>query len=308
MNRFVQILLFALIASATIHAREETLEERKQRIVRKYLRERTNLASSDMVVPSDEAEDPSVKDSEKFKQAEISLQREESPVRPIPPPPARPAPEKEDANWLLDGLDTAATDPFSADDPFASKARDESVRNDYWAMWGGKPSESGDSDRSQRNSHERYNPYASRDRDQRYTNPRYMNQEESSTYGTRETDIFGRTRNESKPPEGFSVRNPSQNYGASPESGLLTTPFQRGFNSESESSSRDNRGYQPYKSPYSMEQENRRQQPAGIDPSRESQENYRRSDPYEQWKERSKSYDPTKNDAYLNEMMRKDSR
>ena len=62
------LLLYCFIPLAPLYAAEETLEERRERIKRKYLRERTVIYESDLVV-----EEVSQQDNERIEDSEIML-------------------------------------------------------------------------------------------------------------------------------------------------------------------------------------------------------------------------------------------
>jgi|GEM_PF-3355256 len=309
MTKSLHILLFlAVFLPLTGFSKEETMEERKQRIVRKYLREQATLTQSDILVPSDLPEDDAVKNSEKFKQPEINLKREESPAVPVlPPPRPRPVETKENANWLLEGLDTDADNPFAADDPYANN-NENTPSDDYWSLWGGKPSRS-ESAAGSRNERKGYNPYAQEDRSGQYMDPRSRSSfmedssRQSGRYVAGETDIFGRPKREVKPSGAFGVNNPSRSYGASPDAGLLTTPSADTRSSEDRADRRKESGFQPYKNPFTTETDEQRLR-GGATVPRNKQDTYRRPDAFQQWKERNKSFDPTKDDAYIDELMR----
>jgi hypothetical protein len=132
MTKAIQILLLAAFLFPMFgSAQEETLEERKKRVTRKYLRERMNVSQSEMVVPEDLTEDVRVLDSEKFKEATVDLQRQAATTPPPPPMPRRPMPEQADSNWLLNDIDNKEVDLYA--DPFApSKPSDD--RPDYRSM------------------------------------------------------------------------------------------------------------------------------------------------------------------------------
>ena len=66
--RWVSLLLYCCIPLAPLYAAEETLEERRERIKRKYLRERTVIYASDLVV-----EEKSEQDNERIEDSEIML-------------------------------------------------------------------------------------------------------------------------------------------------------------------------------------------------------------------------------------------
>lgn len=315
MRKAVQILLLAAVLLPLARAaREETLDERKKRITRKYLRERVNVTQSDMYVPSDlPPEDERVLESEQFKQTEDALTREQ-PATPMPPPPQRrPMPQQQESNWLLEGLDDKERDPYA--DPFALD-KPKGAEADTWT-----PMESnGDSrygaDR-QRNPYERYDPYASRNRygespsgtDAARQSP-YANQ-----YGTQgnpvQTDRYGRSTDQSQPP-GRTLYTP-RSYGSSPDSGLLGSPFPQletpsGTDAyRRPGTPRETPGYKPYTSPYQTRQQQRSQQsPYGT--QRQQRQEYIKPDAFKQWKQRNKTWDPTQDDAYTDDLMRQNRR
>ena len=86
MKRNVQILLLvACMVPLFVQAEEETMEERKRRITRKYLRERMDIIYSEEVVPGDDVEAEGVLASEKLRQSDGGLDQQE-PGMPLPPP------------------------------------------------------------------------------------------------------------------------------------------------------------------------------------------------------------------------------
>jgi hypothetical protein len=296
MTKAIQILLLAAFLFPMFgSAQEETLEERKKRVTRKYLRERMNVSQSEMVVPEDLTEDVRVLDSEKFKEATVDLQRQAATTPPPPPMPRRPMPEQADSNWLLNDIDNKEVDLYA--DPFApSKPSDD--RPDYRSMIRDRKSDD-QATGSSRSSI--YDPYASRNR-----------YDTSTRYGAQATDgktgIFGQRQSESDAVGGLGTR---RTFGASPETGLLQTPFPQIETSEDQSlrpGSREPQGiYSPYKSPYQIRREEQRQQGGALSPGSTRQE-FNKPDPYQQWKNRSNTWDPTKDDAYLDEIMRQDRR
>ena len=133
MKRNVQILLlFACVVPLLVRAEEETMEARKRRITRKYLRERMDITYSEEVVPGGDAENEDILASEKFKLPEVDLERQQ-PGAQMPPPVRQPAPRTDNRNWLLS--ETAEPDdPYA--DPFAEKdSKDEPEKTD-WTTWG----------------------------------------------------------------------------------------------------------------------------------------------------------------------------
>ncbi|VGO15963.1 hypothetical protein PDESU_04552 [Pontiella desulfatans] len=315
MQRTVQILLLvALLLPMAGLAREETLEERKTRITRKYLRKRVNISQSDMIVPSDlPQEDERVAASEKYKQADDLLQQQQQPSTLPPPQVRRPMPEEKESNWLLDDAAEELSDPYA--DPFAIGKPNDST-SDYWALFGGRSKDSSSSSSSSRRGEDsRYDPYASRSLD-RYgsgTDGRvnqgfdsYGRPLQGSRYGqSTQSGLYGQRQDSSVSDGTLGSR---RSYGSSPDSGLLLDSFPRTQSSGSDayrrydSGSRETRGYTPtYQSPLQTRREQQRQQGAQDYQKKE----YQQPNTYQQWKDRSKAWDPTKDDAYVDELMRK---
>ena len=53
------------------------MEERKRRITRKYLRERTNVTQSDSMVPVDRPNEEQIADSKRFQEPKVAFERQE---------------------------------------------------------------------------------------------------------------------------------------------------------------------------------------------------------------------------------------
>ena len=306
MNKLVQILFFIALIPMLGMAREETMEERKRRVTRKYLRERMDIAQSDMMVPEELAEDFQITDSEKFKEVEIDLQRQEPGTMPLPRPPRRPAPLAENNNWLL--IDTELED-----DPYANPfdTTDTQSKDNYWEMWGGTANETS-RDKNMRRE-QRYDPYSTREKeyDPRAqarseqglfkSSPSSTDRSGSSVFGNRQS-IFGRQQNESI--GGELGAQGMRTYGSDPDNGLLASPFSRTKEPEP-SRSLESQRYTPYKSSYETERQQRQQQWGKQEVPKQE---YKKPDSYQQWKDRSKAWDPTRDDAYLDELMEKNRR
>ena len=313
MNKAVQILLFFALFPMIGSAREETLEERKQRISRKYMREHTNIAQSDLLVPSEEIEDERITDSEGFNEMAVDFQRQEAGIKP-PTPPSRPMPRPTDRNWLLDQSEMEedpSADPF---DPFQSN--DAKTEGDYWALWGGKPEDDSVKETATRESRYDRNSYDSRDPSSRgMIDPRsqqgFYGEEQDSRYGSAEREygqqgsLFG-SRQGGSTFDQSSRRQGTRTYGSSPDTGMLRTPFSQMESPETGRSQRGGvdreQGYTPYQSPYQKQREEQRGQKQSWGPQEQEQE-YQKPDAYKQWKGRSKDWDPTRDDAYLNDLM-----
>lgn len=111
-------LLFLLISHA---GAEETLEERKQRIMRKYLRERIDIVSSGLTVDTGEIDDESVKDSEMMQVEDLEFERHEGGVVMPPRQVPRPLPSQQE-NWWSE---------TEVEELESSKGT-----SDYWSMFG----------------------------------------------------------------------------------------------------------------------------------------------------------------------------
>lgn len=308
MNKSVQILLLIALFPMIGSAREETLEERKQRIVRKYLRENATVTQSDMIVPSELDEDERITDSEKFAEASVSLERQEVGAKPmvVPPPAPRPVP-RADANWLLQAADeTAELDMFG--NPVDSSA-------DSWSSWRSTEAERTEDGISQRRTEsyrrEDQNSFGMRGQQSTTRDTRYGTT--PSTIRPRERDVFGRTatpQSESTPSSGYGLDRTPRTFGSSPDQGLLNNPFGQVRSPGEEDSLRSGTPrsgtYQPYVSPYQKERE-KRSQPTWST-QRSATEQNQRKDSYQKWKSRQNEFDPTADDAYINDMLKKNRR
>ena len=311
MKRSVQILLlFACLVPLCVNAREETMEERKRRITRKYLRERMDITYSEEVVPGASAEDEDVLASEKFKEAQVDLERQEPGAAMPPPVRPPPAPLVESQHWLL-SEESETDDPYA--DPFAPKESKEEAKKTDWTDWGteerslspytGTRRESRFNWRDQGSSHEQQSGSYDSTRQERFGphNPRASSvegvqpgfpQQEPRGFGS----PFGRDPSRGKP------------FGSTYDRERRQSPFPRAAGPATDRSygsgpQRQPRtgGYSPYKSPYQMQREQRRQQWGGYS---EPKQEYRRQDTFQQWKEKNPPrFDPTSDDAFIKKMM-----
>lgn len=313
MNRYVQFLLIVvLLVPLTGMSREETMEERKLRITRKYLRERAKVSENNLLMPVEELpEDEQIADSEKFKEAQVDILRQETDGMPLPVPPRRrPRPKMEDRNWLL------AEDPMAEDsyaDPFSTPDSGmEDHAGDSRDVWERRTEEdSYSSSRSaERYDRRSYEPYAERmpsSRQGGISDP-WTQRSEGYQRGLQNPypsgSAFGRQREDSST---LGWGSPS---GSSQATDFMQSPFgspslpssDRTFGSPQ--SKRREQGWIPYQSPY-QKREERYPSPATR---QEQPQEFRRVDPYRKWKEKSNSWDPTGDDAYLDELMRHDRR
>ncbi|MDF7801571.1 hypothetical protein P4C99_18985 [Pontiellaceae bacterium B1224] len=310
MNKSVQILLLIALFPMIGNAREETLEERKQRIVRKYMRQSVDITQSDMMIPSGVVEDERIIDSEKYQDAKVSLQREDTSASPMMPPPQRPRPvPRADSNWLLGSMDETAdaSDPYADlyTDPYASSSIDSG--EDLWSTWDTASETQASPTRQDRG----YNPYAQTDGNRGMTDGRSQQiysangQQQNSGFGSSysgRTGIFGQSR----PTSGYNLQgNGTRSYGSDPSEGLLSSTYPQLDSSSEEEQSSTTQGYQPYKSPYVLQREQRSQQWGS---QQQSTQEYKRQDSYQQFKDRNKTWNPTQDDAYINEMIQTPTR
>lgn len=273
------------------------MEERKKRIMRKYITQDAALSESDFLIPSQEMEDERVLDSEIFKGKENLLnQQTTSAAMPMPrPPPRRPAPQKQNSNWLLDNA--SETD----DDPYAMG----SELGDSWSTWGDPKTTAKKTKKKRKYTPPKSSSSSRWGNDRSFSSDRYGS-EQSSGFGrsSTQTDLFGRSRTSSYPPP-LNASQTQKTYGSSPSTGLLNPRFSQQNKKISSprasgSDPKSNRGYTPYKNfNQSMKERNQNQQGT----QRPAQE-FKRVDPYQKWRKKSPSWDPTAEDAYINEFMK----
>ncbi len=320
MKRSVQILLMMVfLVPLPSQAKEETMVERRQRIMRKYLRERSNISQSEIEVPFARPEDDDLAKSEQFKESQVSLQRNEggSPMPP-PPPPRRPRPTAGNRNWLL------AVDPMQDD---ADSEKTPKKQKD-WSIWGMDREQSpyGGTQRNgfyDRRTQEDSSANSSRDgsRQKGLFNSRgytpFSSGRDSSGFQRRESipgggysGIFGRKRDEPSG-SGLGTLDLSRDriYNPALNQGRLKSPFQRESTPSADrsfGSGFKGQGYTPYKSPYET-QRKQQQQPWGGQTQQGPE--YKKVDTYQEWKKRNPvRYDPTGDDAFINEVMPKSRR
>jgi hypothetical protein len=304
------LLLAACVVALDFSVQAETMEERKQRIMRKYLRERTTITQGGAMVPQEYAEDEMLAASDKFKQAEVDLQRQEPGVAPPPPPPRRPPPRTEDRNWLL-AEDPELEDPYA--DPFAfNTEKDESGKKADWTTW-----------ETERES----STYRGIQRETRFGGRRGAPavEQPASIYESMRQGFSGmrdpRAAADEGMQQGFTQpgsRSPytaggldlsqDKTYNSTFNQSRLQSPFPRAGEEREERSfgsgaqqRRD--GYTPYKSPYQTQRDQRSQQWGGY---REPQQEFRKQDPFQTWKDKNPTrFDPTRDDAFIDEVMPK---
>jgi hypothetical protein len=283
------------------------MEERKRRVTRKYLRERTNIVQGDAEVPFEDTADESVIDSERFVQPEVDFQRQEPPPPPAPP---RPLPVEGNEDWLLT-VDPMTDDPYA--DPFSKAAPEDSSRKkEDWLTWGMEPNPSsfGGVQRDSwydRRSQEAEHPQSydlRRESLLKSRDPRSFSSEGKQPGFQQQESIMG----------GYPELFGRQQKGQSGHTGTgLDLLYDKGFNptlDQSRSAQPGDRpfgsrsqmkphGYTPYKSPYQTQRE---QQQRGS--YRPPEQEYKRQDSFQKWKDKNQSrFDPSRDDAYIDELM-----
>lgn len=285
------------------------MEERKRRIMRKYMREHSNISLSELEVPFVDPAENELADSEQFQESQIDLQRHEGGV-PLPPPPPRQPRPAVNRNWLL------AVDPLDA----ADSGEPEKKKQD-WSSWGTQR-DSGYSRLEQVDKSPYSFGYGSRQEEDpglRGFKPFSFGsdssglQSQGSILGEESPGIFGQRQQDGSNESGFGSLNTPRDRGYNPmlNKGSLQNPFQRQATPSATDrslfgSGNTGAGYVPYKSPY--ETRRQQQQQTWGKQNQPSQE-YKPQNPYQNWKDRNADrYDPTADDAFINERMPKSRR
>ena len=344
MNRNVYALLTAaILASVLSVAQAETMAERKQRIMRKYMRERQDIAQSDLGVPeTPQEEDARVVASEQFKELlSPDFQRQESGVAPLPA--VRPMPvQQPERNWWLE---TAERVENPGANPFSSKTDGEKGSAGSWSPWDRRDDSSAYGGAFGQQRDERDDTYSSsRDRSSIYGGPAsqqwdgrrgdtypsgqsaYDGQRNSgngsSAWGmsydgytsrraptSRENDrtsgFYGSQQTDTRGMDGGWGYNSVGGYGSSTSSGLLQSPFASSFDAQNPGSQNQTPAYTPYRSPYEVQGEEQRRYGDSLQPQ---QPQYSRPNSYQKWKDTNKAWDPTADNSYLNELMQNQRR
>ncbi len=316
MKRSVQILLlFACSVSLLAEAREETMEERKARITRKYLQKRVEIAQGEMVVPDAAVEnEEDVLASEKFKDAQVDLQRQEPGVRMPPPSAPRPRPRAAvNRNWLLADAPEEEEDP--AANPFSLKStKAKSTKQTDWSAWGTERDAS--------------SPYTITENESRFNWRSSGTSRQGGLFGSQETStkglqsgfqpqqypgsegssLFGRQQQGYQNPYSTGGLDLSRDKTVDPtfnQNPFLRTPAQS-TDPSSGADTRKQQGYIPYKSPFQTQRNQQQQQWGGVT---EPTQKYRKQDPFQKWKEQNpQRNDPLQDDAFITEMMPKTRR
>lgn len=323
MKKYVQILLLCLFFPSVLLAKEESLEERKQRIVRKYMTERATVSQSDMEVSYLNEKDEKLAASEEYGKTKDLYARQDGitggmpAAVPMRPRVSRRRTETEsDNSWLLadESLQVDDGNPFK--DPFESdQAGASRKKSDFWASQRSSTSTESES----RYGRERYNPYSSRERAAGMNSGRQDGYSSSlqkssrygqSSYGSPDGSLYGQSSRstsssyESSVGSGLGTQG-IRTYGSNPQTGLLNSISGIGTQSRSrqgyESGASGSMSSPTYKSQFDRTykgQQNNINSPYGNS-SQEQQ--YKRPDTYKPQRSRD-SWDPTKSDSYLDQI------
>ena len=310
MNRSIYALLTAVLLVSTLNiAQAETMEERKQRIMRKYMRERQDVSQSDLGVPEAEVEDARVLESEQFKEPSVEFKRQQGVS--APPPALRPVPLQQDRNWWLETTDTEG-DLFS--DPFASKSETEEKSKSAWSPWGKREDSSiygGDDGRQQgwrrEDSYPGGQPAYGAQSDSGYgisgsgvTDDGYTSRwSPTSRESDRLPGIYERQQRDARRTDSGWGGSSSGRYGTLPSSGYPNSTIPSSSAAQGWNSQNQTPGYTPYRSPYQSEDQRRR----SGDSLQPQQPQYTRPDNFQKWKDSNKAWDPTSDNPYLDELM-----
>lgn len=324
MNKTIQILLLCAVLPLGVQARKETLEERKQRIMRKYMREHAQVSDSELYVPSDQPEeDEKVMASETYGETKDMFERQEGVNMPTMPRRPMPMPRQtERSSWLLDDTELdEESDPYA--DPFALDKTDKTLDSKRsLSPWDRTQQDSSSLYGSSRDSRygSSYESSYGRRQDTRGTQSRtyhsYLNQgtqdetdaDTTSLYGSRETSPYGAQPGSSYSSGALGQQQESRTYGSTPSSGMLTPYPQLNSGYGSDSRQQGNpadrtRGYTPsYRTPgYTSPQDNNR----STYPAANTDNSFNapaapqvQRVPFEDWKKKQDEINPARSDAF----------
>lgn len=336
MNRSVYTFMTAAILALVLNvAHAETMAERKQRIMRKYMRERQDIMQSDLGVPDAAQEDARVVESEQFRELSPKFERQKGGAMMPVVQPNQPVPVQSERNWWLETAEMEG-DPFA--NPFSSKADAGEGSTSSWSPWGRREDSSVYGDAYGRQRDGRGGTYSgsregssSQQREGRgdnypdtwsaYGMPGESGNRSSGsgmTYdgytsrrvpASRESDrsagFYGRQQTDTRGTDSAWGLNSVDRYGSAPSSGLLLSPFPSSSTAQDWSSQNQAPGYTPYRSPYQIQGDEQRRSGSTQPPQ---QPQYSRPNNYQKWKDNNKAWDPTSDNSYLDELMRNERR
>jgi len=304
MKKVVHILLICLLIPLAGSAREETLQERRTRIMRNYLRETNELSQIDWVLP-DSSDEEAIAESEKFSQMDDTFERHTERVIPVALPRRRLARPQVNDEVLAD--DEMASNPYS--DPFSPRKDDEKTSHDYRKWWEEsryeRPGQQDQQNKSGMFSRdERYKSRLDTSRRGYQSAPNGILRQRQANSLSGADDWNGSDNSGSAEDENVSSLNMPRTYGSAPNEGLLlqnpsptSSPLYRSRSGQSGN-------VQPGQIPFKyrrlvpeLETKNESQLP--------SSPKYVEPLPYRQYRDRMKEWDPRADDAYVDELKRK---
>ena len=331
------LLIAAVLLSLPNVARAETMAQRKQRIMRRYMRERQDIMQSDFGVPEAVQEDSRIAESEQFKELSPDFQRQKGGV--APPPMARSLPvQQEERNWWLE---TPEEEENLFADPFSAKTDAKEESTSAWSPWGKRDDSSayGNAYGQQRDGQD--DTYSGRREQSTVYGDAYGQQRGDtypgawSAYGvpgesgnrsygsgmtydgyttrrvptSRERDqmpgYYGRQQLETRGTGPGWTLDSGGRYNSSPALGLPQSSLPSPTDTRGWSSQNQTPGYTPYRSPYQT-QGNEQDRYGGNMQSQPSP--YTRPNNYQKWKDSNKAWEPASGNVYLDELMRNERR
>ena len=297
MKKAVQLVLLCILIPMAGMAREESLAERKKRIMRKYLREAGELSQVDWTVPQD-SEEKLVADSEKFQPTDLEFEKHEGAV--IPPTVGRrpTTPFSQDSSAAGEADEELAADPYA--DPFSLVKKDESDEQDFGSRMRRERPGQRDSQSASDLFSGRANRYESRlDTSRNYRTSMTEQQQTRPLYQRFSSEVpEGLLESRTSDDRYASPMESYRTYGSAPEEGmLLPVPTMRRETGREDGLKQ---GQIPFKY-RRLTSENEEQSQGGQLPY-STYRRYTEPLPYQQFKSRGKAWDPTADDAYVDEL------
>ena len=300
MKRSVLILVTAaLLLPLCSLGQGETMAARKQRIMRKYLTEAQAVEQSDLAPAISELEAERLAESLILKDSQGSKISMGGGVIAPRAPMVRQIPVQGRENWFLEeeNVDTDLyADPFAMD----SGQTESASGTDAWTQWQARQQSMETAREAQAGGVYDYQADSSYSTvgqssysSQQGTPPRYSSS--SSSYSSYPETAYNPDASGQLGPYG------TLGYGSDPL-GQLQLPDGAARYEDNNVQRPADSGYTPYTSPYNPAT------PSPQDPIQSQPQEFMRSTPYQQWRDNNQSWDPSADDAYLNELMQRNQR
>ena len=317
MNRNIYALLTAAVIGSVLSvAQAETMEERKQRIMRKYMRERQDIVQGDFAMPEAVQEDVRVVESEQFNELEEGFERQKGVTMPRRVQPYQPVPLESERSWWLE---TAELEEDPLANPFSSKADAGEESGDSWSPWSKRDDSSayGSAYGQQRDDREDAYPgsqsafgmQTESGNGSPVSGMPYKRYTSRRSPATRESDqmpgVYGRQQTDTRATDSRWGLDSAVRYESSPSPGLIQSSLPSRTDTQGWSSQNKIPGYTPYKSPYQAEGNEQRRYGGNL---QSQSPQYTRPNNYQKWKDSNKAWDSTSDNLYLDELMRNDRR